>query len=120
MMNTCSYLLSEDHQIILEKLIKWCRNQSTGLDQVFFLLKSLVLSEVWTYGSIPYHGSLLSFHNRENFYLLCTSYISLTIFQYDMNLWQMACVCINEKRNRFTLLNLFSFVVEQSAVYFIL
>ena len=72
----------------------------------------------------PYHGSLLSFHNRENLnftsYGLTISNFHQTIFQYDMNLWQMACVCINEKRNRFTLLNLFSFVVKQSAVYFIL
>ena len=36
------YLLSEDHQIILEKLIKWCRNQSTGLqlELVFFSLST--------------------------------------------------------------------------------
>ena len=59
MLKSCRYLLSEDHQIILEKLIMWCRNQSTGLDynsfrlfissEVHLMTKILILSAQRTF-----------------------------------------------------------------------
>ena len=86
----------------------------------FFLLKCLLSSLV----SILVHITLfLIFPGEREARLdnsVFTSYFTitrLTVFQYDMNLWQIACVCINEKRNRFTLLNLFSFVAARNGVF---